>query len=282
MDFMDHEDLHQKLKEKKCSVLDEIWNFAQNYLDLNLKDNMECAEELEIVEKLENTEEFKFFLGELESIKDSLDELYIDYLNYFCKSNLKKDKIIALKEKFHDEISTSEIVRSVNCSKSYARQFYFIDGRVEQKEKRSHLSKKTKNHVFKRDNNSCIACGYTERLEVHHIMPIMGSSIKELNDPSNLVVLCTECHYLAHNGNYYKGLAYKNIEDFWEWAQNTEKTKIWLILKDIHGIGIKISENIFNKFKSVEELQKADVRTLARVPLVNKSLAGRIKFKLKS
>ena len=51
MDFMDHEDLHQKLKEKKCSVLDEIWNFTQNYLDLNLKDSMECAEELEIIER---------------------------------------------------------------------------------------------------------------------------------------------------------------------------------------------------------------------------------------
>ena len=280
MDFMDHKDIHLKLKDKKSKILDEMWNLAQNYLDLNLKEYMECAEELKLIEELENTNEFKSCLQELESVKDSLNKLYIDYLDISCDSDLKKERIIALKKKFQDEISTSEIVKAVNCSKSYARQFYIIDGIVEQKERRSHLSKKTKNLIFKRDNNSCAACGCAETLEVHHIMPIMGSSIKKLDDPENLVLLCNDCHYLAHNGNYYKALAYKDVEDFWEWTKNTERTKIWLILKDIRGIGVKISDNIYCKFKSIEELQRADIRTLTRVPLVNKSLANRIKFKL--
>lgn len=282
MDFVDHEYLQQELKIKKSKILNEMWDFTQNYLDSSLNDCMECIDELEVIKELENTEKFKSFLSELETVKDDLNTLYIEFLEQTCKSNLKKERIIALKEKFQDEISTSEIVRAVNCSKSYARQFYVLDGKVDQKEKRSGLSKKTKDLILKRDNNSCVACSRTETLEIHHIIPIMGSSIKELDHPSNLALLCSDCHYLAHNGNYYKGLAYKDLEDFWEWTKNTERTKIWLILKDIHGIGNKISENIYIKFKSVEELQKADIRDLTRVPLVNRSLAGMIKFKLES
>ncbi len=282
MDFLDHEDRHQILKSKKHCIIDEMWNFIENYLDNSLNDSMECADELKIIEELEKTERFKLFLKDLESIKEELNILYIDYLNENCDSDLKKDKIISLKEKFGDEISTIEIVEAVNCSRSYARQFYIIDGIVEQKEKRSSLSKKTKDIVLKRDKKSCVACGCTETLEIHHIMPIMGSSVKILNDPENLVVLCNKCHYLAHSGNYYKGLAYKDHDDFWEWTKNTEKTKIWLILKDIHGIGIKITENIYNRFKTLEELQKADIRDLNRVPLVNKSIASKIVFKFKN
>jgi len=278
----DHEYLHKGLKEKKSCILDEMWNFTQNYLDASLKDCMECSDELEIIEDIENTEEFKLLLKELESVKDELNLLYIDYLKQTCESDLKKEKIIALKEKFGEEISTFEIVNAVNCSKSYARQFYVVNGKVEQKEKRSGLSKKTKDLILKRDNNSCVACSCTETLEIHHIMPIMRSSIKELDESNNLVVLCNNCHYLAHSGNYYKGLAYKDVEDFWKWTKNTERTKIWLILKDIEGIGTKISANIYTKFKSVEELQKADIRTLSKVPLVNKSLANRIVFKFKN
>lgn len=282
MDFLDHDELHFTLKEKKCKILDEMWNFTENYLDSSLKDCMECAEELEVIEELESTDKFKSFLEELESVKDELNIFYVDYLDQTCESDLKKEKIIALKEKFGDEISTSEIVNAVNCSKSYARQFYIIDGAVEQKQKRSSLSKKIKDSILKRDNNSCVACNCSETLEIHHIMPIMGSNIKELNNTENLATLCSNCHYLAHSGNYYKGLSYKDHEDFWKWTENTEKTKIWLILKDIHGIGIKISENIYYKFKSVEELQNADIRSLTRVPLVNKSLANRIVLKFKS
>lgn len=280
MDFRDHEDIHRKLKEKKCAILDEMWNLTQSYLDDTLENCTECAQELDILIEFEKSEQFKSFLVELEMVKDVLNMLYIDYLECNCDSNLKKEKIIALKEKFGDEIRTLEIVGAVKCSKSYARQFYLVDGRVEQKDKRSRIGKRAKNEIIKRDNGSCVACGSTHYLEVHHIMPLRGSSIKELDNPSNLVTLCNKCHYLAHSGDYYKGLAYRDVEDFWKWTQNTEKTKIWLILKDIHGVGIKINENIYSKFKSIEELEKADIRALTRVPLVNKSLAGRIKLKI--
>ena len=201
MDFIDQDDLHLQLKERKCKILDEMWKYTQKYLDQNLKDCMECIEEIELIKKLESTDDFKTLLGKLDAVKEEINIFYIDYLEQNCKSNLKKDKIMALKGEFQDEISTLEIVNAVNCSKNYARQFYVIEGQVLQKEKRSSLSKKTKDSVLKRDNNSCMACGCTKSLEIHHIMPIMGSSIKELNDSSNLVTLCNSCHYLAHSSD---------------------------------------------------------------------------------
>ncbi|MDI6723199.1 MAG: HNH endonuclease [Methanobacterium sp.] len=277
---MDTITLFWEFKYKKAKIIDELWNFTQNYLEENLNDSMECKDELKLLEGLETTERYISLIDELNQTNENLNELYIEFLKAECDGNLKKDKIIALKEKFQGEIRTSEIVKAVGCSKDYARQFKLIDGKVEQKEKRRTLSKKIKGEILKRDNYSCVVCRELKDLEIHHIMAIMGSSIKELDDHDNLVTLCKECHYLAHKGDYYKNLAYKDIEDFWKWTKNTEKTKIWLLLKDIHGIGSKITENIYDKFKSVEELQKADIRNIARVRLVNKSLATKIKFKL--
>lgn len=279
---MDTITLFWEFKYKKAKIIDELWNFTQNYLEENLNDSMECKDELKLLEGLETTERYISLIDELNQTNENLNELYIAFLKAECEGNLKKDRIIALKEKFQGEIRTSEIVRAVGCSKGYARQFKFIDGKVEQKEKRRTLSRKIKVEILKRDNNSCIVCGESKDLEIHHIMAIMGSSIKELDDHDNLVTLCKECHYLAHKGDYYKNLAYKDIEDFWKWTKNTEKTKIWLLLKDIPGIGSKITENIYDKFKSVEELRKADIRNIARVRLVNKSLASKIKFKIDS
>lgn len=284
MNFMDKypDEIFWSLKIKKENILDELWELTQNYLDEHINENTECLEQLEILKKLENTDEFKILLSQLEILKDSLNCLYVDFLDTACESSLKKDKIIALKGKFQDGIRTHEIIRAVNCSKSYARQFYIFDGEVLEKEKRTSLSKKTKEEILKRDNYSCVVCGEVEGLEIHHIMAIMGSSIIELHDHDNLATLCKDCHYLAHNGNYYRGLAYKNIEGFWEWTKNTEKTRIWLILKDIHGVGSKITENIYKRFKTIEELEKASIKSLSKVNQVNASLAKRIKLTLES
>lgn len=284
MNFMDKypEEIFWSLKIKKENILDELWKLTENYLDEHITDNTECLEQLEILNELENTDEFKILLDQLDIIKDSLNCLYVDFLDTACDSNLKKDKIIALKERFQDEIRKYEIVNAVNCSKNYARQFYIFDGKVLQKEKRTSLRKKTKEEVLKRDNYSCVVCGEVECLEIHHIMAIMGSSIMELHDHDNLATLCKDCHYLAHNGNYYKGLAYENIEGFWEWTKNTEKTRIWLILKDIHGMGYKITDNIYKRFKTIEALESASIKSLSKVNQVNASLAKRIKFTLES
>ena len=45
-----------------------------------------------------------------------------------------------------------------------------------------------------KNNPSCIACGRTSKLEIHHKIPVHISPDLEL-DPSNLVTLCADpCH----------------------------------------------------------------------------------------
>ena len=279
MDTCYLEKRHFELKSRKHKVLDELWELTQNYLDKYLGEITKSSEELDILMAVENTDEFKNLLEELNCVKNSLNELYIKFLDDNLDTDLKKDKIIALKGMWGEEITTSEITRAVNCSKGYARQFYLLNGKVVQKESRNGIRAKTKREVLKRDQNACIVCGSPEGLEVHHIIPVMGSTIKDQDEAHNLALLCKECHYLAHSGNYYKGLAYEDLESFWEWTHNTEKTKMWLLLKDINGIGLKITENIYNCFPSIDKLKKASVKSLTRVPLVNKALAERIKLK---
>ena len=280
MDASYLKDHHFKLKNKKYEILDELWELTQNYLDEHINEITKSSEELDLLKTIEDTDMFKSLLEELSCVKNSLNELYIEFLDNNLDTDLKKDKIIALKEKWGEEITTEEITRAVNCSKGYARHFYLLDGKVIQKDGRNGIRAKTKREVLKRDQNSCVVCKSAKNLEIHHIIPVMGSTIKDQDETHNLALLCKECHYLAHSGNYYKGLAYEDLEGFWEWTQNTEKTKMWLILKDIHGIGLKITENIYKCFPSIEELEKASIKSLTRVPLVNKALAERIKLKL--
>ncbi len=282
MDTSQLDEEYFKLKNRKHKILNKLWELTQNYLDSHLNESIGSDGELELLKAVEDTDEFKSLLEELYSVKNSLNEFYMEFLDVNVDSDLKKDKIMALKEKWGEDISTSEIVSAVNCSKGYARQFYLFNGKVMQKDSRNHICAKVKREIFRRDQNSCVACGSLENLEIHHIIPVMGSTIKDQDEVPNLATLCKRCHYLAHNGDYHRGLAYKDLEDFWEWTQNTEKTVMWLILKDIHGIGIKITENIYKCFPSIEELEKASVRNLTRVPLVNRELAERIKFKLEN
>ena len=54
----------------------------------------------------------------------------------------------------------------------------------------------------------CAACGQTDKLQVHHIIPFSFDPSKEL-DPDNLITLCVDgpghmnCHLLwGHSGNY--------------------------------------------------------------------------------
>lgn len=42
--------------------------------------------------------------------------------------------------------------------------------------------------------DSCAACGATETLELHHIVPVLAGG---LNEPWNLLTLCRECHQTA-------------------------------------------------------------------------------------
>lgn len=59
---------------------------------------------------------------------------------------------------------------------------------------------------FIEDNPYCEACGSSEKLQVHHIIPFSNRPDLELVD-SNLIVLCmsiNECHFLLGHGGSFK------------------------------------------------------------------------------
>jgi 5-methylcytosine-specific restriction endonuclease McrA len=53
----------------------------------------------------------------------------------------------------------------------------------------------------------CASCGCSEKLQVHHVVPVSVDPQREL-DPSNLITLCmgeNECHLnVGHNGSWKK------------------------------------------------------------------------------
>jgi len=57
--------------------------------------------------------------------------------------------------------------------------------------------------ALKRAENKCENCGSTEKLEVHHVIPLEHREERhnsEKNSQDNLIVLCRPCHEIAHHG----------------------------------------------------------------------------------
>ena len=56
--------------------------------------------------------------------------------------------------------------------------------------------------VVKRDGKKCVICGSTERLEVHHIIPVSHDPARKyMYSPENGITLCHNCHALVHHDN---------------------------------------------------------------------------------
>ena len=49
---------------------------------------------------------------------------------------------------------------------------------------------------------TCVNCGNSENIEYHHIVPLINGGT---NNISNIVPLCKECHYKAHDKEYKHG-----------------------------------------------------------------------------
>ncbi|SVB74143.1 uncharacterized protein METZ01_LOCUS226997 [marine metagenome] len=57
--------------------------------------------------------------------------------------------------------------------------------------KREHITKKTRQEVWQRDEGKCVECGNNERLEFDHIIPVSkGGS----NTVRNIQLLCETCN----------------------------------------------------------------------------------------
>ena len=243
-------------------------------------ENMSFLEEDSLLKGLRCTNEWKTLENQIQSVNKSIVELYSEYLEKECGNcNLKKDKIVALMEKFGLRTFNHHIAKAANCSKGYVEQFYpTIDGKILQKEYRKKISSKNRKNVLKRDNYSCIMCGSKENLQIHHINTVNGSYKKIDNNIDNLATLCKKCHYLAHNGNYWGITAYGNFKGgFWEWIRHSEKIRMEFLLKDIHGVGPVLMNRIYEKFDTLENLKKSNLNDLMEIKSISESLAKRIK-----
>lgn len=65
--------------------------------------------------------------------------------------------------------------------------------------RQSYVWKKKRSEIKQLYNNHCAVCGSTENCEAHHIISL--SVLPQLRlDNDNLILLCSHCHKLAHNG----------------------------------------------------------------------------------
>ena len=80
-----------------------------------------------------------------------------------------------------------------------------------------------KKKILNRDKNKCIICGSKDNLQVHHLIPFkvildriivqnyplspiedidklyeIATKDKELNNPNNLITVCSMCHHKIH------------------------------------------------------------------------------------
>ena len=67
--------------------------------------------------------------------------------------------------------------------------------------KRITVTEETYNKVMQRDK-CCKLCGTTLNLVEHHIV-YRSEDRKLINEPTNLIVLCTKCHALVHSNKHY-------------------------------------------------------------------------------
>ena len=77
--------------------------------------------------------------------------------------------------------------------------------------KRITVTQETYNKVMQRDKYKCRLCGNTFNLQEHHIV-YKSEDRKLINEPTNLIVLCTKCHALVHSNKHYCNLVLNHIK----------------------------------------------------------------------
>ncbi len=91
------------------------------------------------------------------------------------------------------------------------------------------LNSRTISKILSRMNVSCFVCGWNEAIcDIHHIQPkAKGGS----NDPSNLTVLCPNCHRIAHSKKKTSGFPTieERIGESWRefyFVEGTKNTRV--------------------------------------------------------
>lgn len=78
------------------------------------------------------------------------------------------------------------------------------------KKKRILVTSDTYNKVYERDKGRCQLCGTYNNLQLHHIV-YRSENRKLINEPSNCIMLCMNCHNLVHSNKHKWQEKLKNI-----------------------------------------------------------------------
>lgn len=108
----------------------------------------------------------------------------------------KKYKLYFYCIKYKKEIALSDC----NCCNSFEIKRNKPIKKVSNK--RITVTEKTYNKVMQRDKYKCRLCGTPFNLNEHHIV-YKSEDRKLINEPTNLIVLCTKCHALVHSNKHY-------------------------------------------------------------------------------
>ena len=88
---------------------------------------------------------------------------------------------------------------SDTCKKSFYKKHY--PSRSASRYGRSWRNIREK--IIKRDNNKCLMCSSTEKLEVHHFIKMKYfKNVEEAHFKDNLGTFCNTCHYKVEKINY--------------------------------------------------------------------------------
>ena len=118
----------------------------------------------------------------------------------YCKNLLKRQrqtKIVLYCRKHKRYITL--LIECKNCSDFEIKRNKPIK---KVSNKRITVTEETYNKVMQRDKYKCRLCGTPFNLNEHHIV-YKSEDRKLINEPTNLIVLCTKCHALVHSNKHY-------------------------------------------------------------------------------
>ncbi len=128
---------------------------------------------------------------DFDNLEENLFQRIIDDI-LFGGEDLKYNDIVSLIKSYEDEKFNKENINNFVLYEGLAKEVTFL-----QKERNQEIIKLVK----KRDNYTCQACGFHYKnkiVEAHHLIPISSKSEEYLVTSDHLVILCPNCHALAH------------------------------------------------------------------------------------
>ena len=116
----------------------------------------------------------------------------------YCKNLLKRQR--KYKPYFYCKALRKEII--LPCDKNCSKLILVANKPIKKvSNKRITVTKETYNKVMQRDKYKCRLCGTPFNLNEHHIV-YKSENRKLINEPTNLIVLCTKCHALVHSNKH--------------------------------------------------------------------------------